>query len=753
MKNPEEVADRGTPAGKLCVVRSQGGPVLEFAAQELAELLGRMLSDAVPVKTSTDLRGARIVVSYGATGARLEDWSGSGYAIVPGRDGIVLCGVDERSVLDAVYRLMRDLGATFPLGAPALFQSIDRTRLGELAPVEVRPAFSRRCLVSDIMTWHYAEPERFAMHLEHDRQFIPWMARNGLNAFFYIRHAFDTQYRIPELGQLLAERGIDVEYGGHVIQQLLPREHFADHPEYFPAGANGARMQMGNLCVSNPGALDMVRTGALDYLGQHPHSRLLHVWGADVRKGAWCMCDQCSQIAPQLQYLKLVNAIAAVAADGCGPDKTPPAMSYLAYHDTLEPVAGMSPLANVWFEWAPRERCYSHAIDDPRCETNPRYFAALKRYVELFEGRGHVFEYYADAILFGGMGFATPSVIAQDLRAYRAVGLSSVSCLTFGAFSVFAYPVNLLAFARLAVNPDDSAGASGGRGRGPTSSRVPLGNGGGVPCGAARLRAHADLWRGAAAVDDLGSPASASICKPRRSSCASRSMLPTKFAAIPIVWSKPSASCGDTGWRRWLASTSTWRRGPAINRSSASSLRWIRCAARCKRCAKYKATSRARGAASISSGSIRSGWRNCAAAWKRPRSSTTSSIVMPRTIYPRAFCSFSYLTDGILRESSFVGKGGIPVKTKWLKNIIKSKLSLHRFSSPRGALAGVRRSSGRGEVPGRFGPGREADLRHGASAGNTNDRYSRCDQAADAFPRVSRKGQTRNRAGQRESSG
>jgi hypothetical protein len=459
MKNPEEVADRGTPAGKLCVVRSQGGPVLEFAAQELAELLGRMLSDAVPVKTSTDLRGARIVVSYGATGARLEDWSGSGYAIVPGRDGIVLCGVDERSVLDAVYRLMRDLGATFPLGAPALFQSIDRTRLGELAPVEVRPAFSRRCLVSDIMTWHYAEPERFAMHLEHDRQFIPWMARNGLNAFFYIRHAFDTQYRIPELGQLLAERGIDVEYGGHVIQQLLPREHFADHPEYFPAGANGARMQMGNLCVSNPGALDMVRTGALDYLGQHPHSRLLHVWGADVRKGAWCMCDQCSQIAPQLQYLKLVNAIAAVAADGCGPDKTPPAMSYLAYHDTLEPVAGMSPLANVWFEWAPRERCYSHAIDDPRCETNPRYFAALKRYVDLFEGRGHIFEYYADAILFGGMGCAMPSVIAQDLRAYRALGLSSVSCLTFGAFSVFAYPINLLAFARLAVNPDDSAGA------------------------------------------------------------------------------------------------------------------------------------------------------------------------------------------------------------------------------------------------------------------------------------------------------
>jgi Domain of unknown function (DUF4838) len=459
MKNPEDVVDAGAPAGKLCVVRPQGGRVLQFAAQELAAGLGRMLSEMLAVKSSGDLRGARIVVSYGATGARSEDWSGSGYAIVPGRDGIVLCGADERSVLDAVYRLMRELGAAFPLGAPAVFPSIDRTRLAEIQPVEVRPAFSRRCLVSDIMTWHYADPARLAMHLEHDRQFIPWMARNELNAFFYIRHAIDTQYRIPELEQLFAERGIDVEYGGHVIQQLLPREHFAEHPEYFPAGANGARMQMGNLCVSNPGALNKVRTGALDYLGSHPDSRLLHVWGADVWKGAWCMCDRCRQIAPHLQYLKLVNAIAAVAAEGYGPDQTPPSIAYLAYHDTVEPVAGLHPLANVWFEWAPRERCYSHAIDDPRCDTNPRYFAALKRYVELFAGRGHVFEYYADAILFGGLGCAMPSVIARDLRAYRALGLGSVSCLTFGAFSVFAYPINLLAFTRLAVNPDDSAGA------------------------------------------------------------------------------------------------------------------------------------------------------------------------------------------------------------------------------------------------------------------------------------------------------
>ena len=108
----------------------------------------------------------------------------------------------------------------------------------------------------------------------------------------------------------------------------------------------------------------------------------------------------------------------------------------------------------MWFEWAPRERCYSHAIDDPACEINPRYFESLKRYIDIFNGRGHVFEYYADAILFGGLGFATPTVIASDLRAYAGSGSTSISCLTFGAYSVMAYPVNLEAFVRGSREPD-----------------------------------------------------------------------------------------------------------------------------------------------------------------------------------------------------------------------------------------------------------------------------------------------------------
>lgn len=314
------------------------------------------------------------------------------------------------------------------------------------------PAFTRRAFVSDIMTWHYERPERFALHLAHDREFIPWMAERGINAFSYIRHERDSRLKIDELVPLLRERGIAAEYGGHVLQLLLPRDRYEANPALFPAGADGKRNPRGNLCVSNDEALAMVRDGALRYMRENPECALLHIWGADVWDGAWCRCARCAGLSPQRQYMMVVNAIAAALADA-GQDGAAP-VAYLAYHDTIEPVADLDPLPNVAFEWAPRERCYGHAIDDPACAVNPRYLESLERYLELFDGRGHVFEYYADAILFGGLGIATPAIIARDLRAYRALGITSVSCLTFGEYSMLAYPVNLEAFARATQSPD-----------------------------------------------------------------------------------------------------------------------------------------------------------------------------------------------------------------------------------------------------------------------------------------------------------
>lgn len=446
MARSASVASRSTsgPQYLRILLSAASGEVAHLAAAELAQGLRSMLGGVVRVESSDEIDSPRLLITCDSTSAppRPPGLAGDAFALTPGARLLAVDAGSERGLLQAVAYLQERLGARFPAACAPQFPSTRTLRLFELEAVKVEPAFTRRALASDIMTWNYEDPERLQLHLSHDAEFITWMGRRGINAFSYIRHAHDRRARIDELVASHRRHGIDCEYGGHVLQLLLPRERFETCPDYFPLDADGARSPRGNLCVSNLAALDLVCAGALDYVSRYPENRLLHLWAADVQGEAWCRCAVCSRLAPQLQYLKVVNAVARRLPPGGPP------VAYLAYHDTIEPVCGMEPEANVWFEWAPRERCYSHAIDDPACATNPRYWRALERYVELFEGRGHVFEYYADAILFGGFGFATPAVIARDLRAYHRLRLRSISCLTFGAYSVLAYPVNLLAFAR-----------------------------------------------------------------------------------------------------------------------------------------------------------------------------------------------------------------------------------------------------------------------------------------------------------------
>ncbi|MBZ5634100.1 MAG: DUF4838 domain-containing protein [Acidobacteriia bacterium] len=424
-----------------------------FAAEELQRYVRVLTGMRLPIQSSTALPDgtALAVAPQQAAGERIAlsppPLRGpDAFAIVADAQRVTLASASARGALAAVYALLEQLGCRWSLHG-AGEEHVPRLSAStiELEPVAGTFGCAVRGYSTDIMTWHYTQPEYFTERLADDRAFIDWMGKSGANAFFFIRHPFDTQLTITELLPEFRRRGIDVEYGGHVIPLLLPREQYRDHPEYFPAAPDGTRTDHGNLCTSNAEALATASHNAVRYVRDYPEMSVLHIWGADLWQGGWCRCAACRTITVQDQSLRVCNAVARSLVDA-GAARP---VCYLAYHDTIDARLTQPPDDNVFVEFAPRERCYGHALNDPGCVTNRGYAAALERYVEHFAGRVRIFEYYADAILWCGCAVPLTQVIAADWDYYQRLGVAGITMLQFGTFSLWAYPLNFLTFAAM----------------------------------------------------------------------------------------------------------------------------------------------------------------------------------------------------------------------------------------------------------------------------------------------------------------
>jgi len=444
------VIDLEALAARTLVVPADAGDAVAFAADELAAYLGRLFG-RVPERRTEEGRPGGAWLGLGTAGAPPALAAGTEYAVHARDDGAVLVGRRPRALLAAVYALLEAAGCRWsPDGREEIPGHGRARRL--VSPPDGRPAFARRVWAADLATWHYTVPERLAARLPADVAFVDWMAKTGATGLLFIRHANDTQWHVPELAPELRRRDLAIEGGGHALVELLPRELFAVHPEYFPLGPAG-RSDLGNVCVSSSGALAVVRERARAARAALPDASDLHLWGLDLFGGGWCRCEGCAALTPSDQSLAVCNA----AADTVDDDGR---IFHLAYHDTLAPPTSVRPHPRVWAEFAPRERCYAHAIDDAACPTNARYRAALEAYVACFDGRVDVFEYYGDAILFAGCAVPLAAIVARDLAYYRAAGVQGVSCLVFGRYSLWAYGLNIDTFARGAVSPERAGGVT-----------------------------------------------------------------------------------------------------------------------------------------------------------------------------------------------------------------------------------------------------------------------------------------------------
>ena len=252
--------------------------------------------------------------------------------------------------------------------------------------------------------------------------------------------------QVEECLPLAEELGLRLETGGHGLKELMPRELFNETPDLFrmfqPEDFGGQRLADSNCCITHPRTKQIIQENYRKRLEGLSGVHALHCWADDLPAGGWCLCPSCRALTPSDQALLAMRHLAEVAAD------TTVRVPVIAYHDTIFPGSMIEPTKECFLLFAPRERCYGHALDDESCARNRHYRKALDAWIERFNGvdDAHTFEYYFDQILFRGLYPFLPSTIIEDMRVYEAAGITAHMSLQVAGPEI-APEFNMLVFA------------------------------------------------------------------------------------------------------------------------------------------------------------------------------------------------------------------------------------------------------------------------------------------------------------------
>jgi len=409
------------------------------ASDFAGDLISFVEHDAVVSFAAAELRTCLERFSGGSLPIRLQSGAGTadGFEVTARADGLVIAGDSPRGVLNGVYWFLERLGWLWVRPGVEGARFVSR-QLPEGAH-RSSPAFPRRTLIlgndalhDDWREWiDFASRNRYNSVFFHDTPpsvFDRGDARRPLSEDLvaadgkgWLFERWDADG--PAIREECRRRGLTIQFGGHHLPGLLRREHFAEHPDWFPF-RDGARDARYNLCTSSPDGMAEVRARAREFFQRFAGASVYHLWADDIVGGGWCGCGACAALTPSDQALRATNVLAEVLADV---DQAA-TVAHLAYHDTIAPPRALAPAPNVSGLYAPRNRNYAFAIDDAGCSRNRTgHYEELTGLARTFEGqqpRLAVFEYYSDAILYKWMAPTNLHVLPADARAYGAAGVS-----------------------------------------------------------------------------------------------------------------------------------------------------------------------------------------------------------------------------------------------------------------------------------------------------------------------------------------
>ena len=183
------------------------------------------------------------------------------------------------------------------------------------------------------------------------------------------------------------------------------------HPEYFPVGPDGARTDFGNACAPAPGRWRRSANGRTR-CARRSGSPTFTSGRSTSSAAAGAAATRCAGLSPSDQALR----VATRSADGLDAD-----VYHLAYHDTLAPPAVVrSAPARAGGVRAARALLRASRSTIPAAPRTRAIRDALARHLEVFDGRIDAFEYYGDAILFGGCAVPLARDDRRRPRRYRA---------------------------------------------------------------------------------------------------------------------------------------------------------------------------------------------------------------------------------------------------------------------------------------------------------------------------------------------
>ncbi len=467
-------------------------PVVAFAAEELRRYLARVLP-GIPAETA----GSITLGTFGdldRADTPHESWpsvadpqvddavaislrSGAGY----------VAGANPRSVLLAVYRLLRELGCRWVRPGPSGERVPQLERLPHEVTVSEAASYRHRALCIE-----------GAVSYDNVASIIDWAPKAGMNGYFtQFRESyvfFERWYRhrnnplkahepfsVERARELLvgiegevAKRGLIYHAVGHgwTCEPFgIPGLGWdAEFPVLTPevrgylAQVNGVRdLWHGvplntNLCYSNPEVRARVVEGIVAYLRDHPQVQLLHFWLADGSNNQ-CECDACRDTRPSDYYVMMLNALDRRLRESAIRTK----IVFLVYVDLLWPpererienpdrfVLMFAPITRSYRETfagsATPEAIPPYARNRLAFPSDPgANVAFLRAWQRCFSGDSFDFDYHLWRAHYMDPGhMSITHVLGQDIEDLAALGLNGyVSCQVQRAFFPTGLPMDIM---------------------------------------------------------------------------------------------------------------------------------------------------------------------------------------------------------------------------------------------------------------------------------------------------------------------